>query len=67
MKERVVTPDYVVNLKTIPGLNSIKEDRGGASHRRADDARRDRRAPAVREKLLILSDAAGGSGIPTNP
>ena len=29
MKERVVTPDYVVNLKTIPGLNTIREDRGG--------------------------------------
>ena len=29
MKERVITPDYVVNLKTIPGLNTIKEERGG--------------------------------------
>src|SRR5207245_11732770 len=29
MKERVLTPDYVVNLKTITGLNTIKEERGG--------------------------------------
>ena len=29
MKDQVVTPDYVVNLKTIPGLNTIKEERGG--------------------------------------
>ena len=29
MKDRVVTPDYVINLKTIPGLNYIREERGG--------------------------------------
>ena len=29
MKDHVVKPDYVINLKTIPGLNTIKEDRGG--------------------------------------
>jgi len=29
MKDNVLTPDYVVNLKTIPGLDQIKEERGG--------------------------------------
>ena len=29
MKDHVVEPDYVINLKTIPGLDYIKEERGG--------------------------------------
>ena len=28
MKDHVVEPDYLINLKTIPGLDSIKEERG---------------------------------------
>ena len=29
MKDHVVEPDYLINLKTIPGLDYIKEERGG--------------------------------------
>ena len=29
VKDQVLAPDYVINLKTIPGLNTIKEERGG--------------------------------------
>ena len=29
MKDHVVEPDYVINLKTIPGLDYIREERGG--------------------------------------
>ena len=29
MKDHVVEPDYLINLKTIPGLEFIKEERGG--------------------------------------
>ena len=58
------TPDYVINLKTIPGLDYIKEERGGfrigALAKLADIEEH----PAIREKLLILSDAAGEAASP---
>ena len=64
MKDHVVEPDYVINLKTIPGLDYIKEERGGfrigALAKLADIEEH----PAVREKLLILSDAAGQAASP---
>ena len=64
MKDRVVEPDYVINLKTIPGLDYIKEERGGfrmgALAKLADIEDH----PAIREKLLILSDAAGEAASP---
>ena len=64
MKDNVLTPDYVVNLKTIPGLDQIKEERGGfrigALVKLADIEEH----PAIREKLLILSDAAGDAASP---
>ena len=64
MKDHVVEPDYVINLKTIPGLDFIKEERGGfrigALAKLADIEEH----PAVREKLLILSDAAGEAASP---
>ncbi len=64
MKDRVVEPDYLINLKTIPGLDYIKEERGGfrigALAKLADIE--DHRA--IREKLLILSDAAGEAASP---
>jgi xanthine dehydrogenase YagS FAD-binding subunit len=64
MKDHVVEPEYVINLKTIPGLDYIKEERGGfrigALAKLADIEEH----PAVREKLLILSDAAGEAASP---
>ena len=64
MKDRVVAPDYLINLKTIPGLDYIREERGGfrigALARLADIEEH----PAMREKLLILSDAAGEAASP---
>lgn len=64
MKDQVVAPDYLINLKTIPGLDYIREERGGfrigALARLADLEEH----PAVREKLLILSDAAGEAASP---
>ena len=64
MKDHVVEPDYIINLKTIPGLDYIKEERGGfrigALAKLADIEEH----PAVREKLLILSDAAGEAASP---
>jgi xanthine dehydrogenase YagS FAD-binding subunit len=64
MKDHVVEPDYLINLKTIPGLDFIKEERGGfrigALAKLADIEEH----PAVREKLLILSEAAGVAASP---
>jgi len=64
MKDHVVEPDYLINLKTIPGLDYIKEERGGfrigALAKLADIEEH----AAVREKLLILSDAAGNAASP---
>jgi xanthine dehydrogenase YagS FAD-binding subunit len=64
MKDHVVEPDYLINLKTIPGLDYIKEERGGfrigALAKLADIEDH----PAIREKLLIFSDAAGDAASP---
>jgi len=64
MKDHVVEPDYLINLKTIPGLDYIKEERGGfrigALAKLADIESH----PAIREKLLILSEAAGEAASP---
>jgi len=64
MKERVITPDYVVNLKTIPGLNTIKEERGGFRIGALTRLAEIEEHPAVRGKLLILSDAAAEAASP---
>ena len=64
MKERVVTPDYVVNLKTIPGLNTIKEERGGIRIGALTTLVEIEEHPTVREKLLILSDGAAEAASP---
>jgi xanthine dehydrogenase YagS FAD-binding subunit len=64
MKERVVTPDYIVNLKTIPGLNSIKEERGGIRIGALTTLVEVEEHPAVREKFLILSEGAAEAASP---
>ena len=64
MKDRVVMPDYVINLKTIPGLNIIREERGGFRIGALTTLSEIEEHPAVREKLLILSDAAGEAASP---
>jgi xanthine dehydrogenase YagS FAD-binding subunit len=64
MKERVITPDYVVNLKTIPGLNAIKEERGGFRIGALTTLSEIEEHPMLREKLLILSDAAAEAASP---
>ncbi len=64
MKDHVVEPDYLINLKTIPDLDYIREERGGfrigALAKLADLEEH----PGVREKLLILSAAAGEAASP---
>ena len=64
MKDHVVEPDYLINLKTIPGLDYVKEERAGfrigALAKLADIEEHS----AIREKLLILSAAAGVAASP---
>jgi xanthine dehydrogenase YagS FAD-binding subunit len=64
MKDHVVEPDYLINLKTIPGLDYIKEERSafriGALTKLADIEMH----PTIQEKLLILSSAAGEAASP---
>jgi xanthine dehydrogenase YagS FAD-binding subunit len=64
MKDHVVTPDYVVNLKTIPGLNTIKEERGGFRIGGLTTLAEIEEHPIIRERLLILSEAAGEAASP---
>jgi len=64
MKDQVMTPDYVINLKTIPGLNAIREERGGFRIGALATLAEIEEHPGIREKLLILSDAAGEAASP---
>jgi xanthine dehydrogenase YagS FAD-binding subunit len=64
MKDNVLTPDYVINLKTIPGLNTIKEERGGFRIGALTTLADVEDHSGVREKLLILSAAAGEAASP---
>jgi xanthine dehydrogenase YagS FAD-binding subunit len=64
MKDHVVEPDYLINLKTIPGLEFIKEERGGFRVGALTKLVDIEEHPAIREKLLILSDAAGEAASP---
>ena len=64
MKDHVVTPDYIVNLKTIPGLNTIKEERGGFRIGGLTTLAEIEEHPMIRERLLILSEAAGEAASP---
>src|SRR5690242_15011622 len=64
MKERVVTPDYVINLKSIAGLSGIKQERGGFRIGALTTLTDIEEHPAVREKLPILSLAAAEAASP---
>lgn len=64
MKVRVATPQYLINLKTIPGLNTIKEERRGFRIGTLTTLTEIEEHKAVREKLLFLSEATGEAASP---
>ena len=64
MKVRVATPDYLVNLKTIPGLSYIKEDTAGFRIGALTTLSELEENKAAQEKLLFLSQAAGEAASP---
>src|SRR5258706_92660 len=64
MKVRVATPDYLVNLKAIPGMSYIKEESGGFRIGALTTLSELEENPAVRQRLLFLSQAAGEAASP---
>ncbi len=64
MKVRVATPDYLLNLKTIPGLSYIKQDKSGFRIGALTTLTELEEDKAVQEKLLILSQAAAEAASP---
>ena len=64
MKVRVATPDYLLNLKTIPGLSYIKEEGGGFRIGALTTLTEIEEHKGVKEKLLFLSEAAGEAASP---
>lgn len=64
MKDRVATPQYLINLKTIPGLSYIKEEKGGFRIGALTTLTEIEEHKGVQEKLLFLSQAAGEAASP---
>jgi xanthine dehydrogenase YagS FAD-binding subunit len=64
MKVRVATPDYLLNLKTIPGLSYIKEETSGFRIGALTTLTEIEEHKGVQEKLLFLSQAAGEAASP---
>ena len=64
MKERVATPQILINLKTIPGLSYVKEERSGFRIGALTTLTEIEESGNVQEKLLFLSQAAGEAASP---
>jgi xanthine dehydrogenase YagS FAD-binding subunit len=64
MKVRVATPDYLLNLKSIPGLSYIKEESGGFRVGALTTLAEIEEHKGIRDKLLFLSQAAGEAASP---
>ena len=67
MKDHVVEPDYVINLKTIPGLDYIQRRARRLSHRRAGEARRYRGASGDSREAVDSFRCRRRSGIAADP
>jgi xanthine dehydrogenase YagS FAD-binding subunit len=64
MKERLVTPDVMVTLKSIKGLDQIKEDRTGLTIGALATLDTIANHPLIRSKYAVLAEAAGGVATP---
>jgi len=64
MKDRVVTPQYLINLKTIAGLNYVREERNGFRIGALTTLTDIEEHKGIQEKLLLLSEAAGEAASP---
>jgi xanthine dehydrogenase YagS FAD-binding subunit len=64
MKERLIQPDVVVNLKTIPSLNEVAVEAGLTRIGGLITLEALARDPMVREQYAVLSEAASHVGTP---
>lgn len=64
MKERLIQPDVVVNLKTIPSLNQVSVEAGVTRIGGLITLEALARHPIVREQYAVLSEAASNVGTP---
>jgi xanthine dehydrogenase YagS FAD-binding subunit len=64
MKDRLIQPDVVVNLKTIPSLNQVSAQAGLVRIGGLITLDALARHPIVREQYAVLADAAGKVGTP---
>jgi xanthine dehydrogenase YagS FAD-binding subunit len=64
MKQDLVRPSRVVNLRQIPGLDGIAEDAGGLRIGALVTLEQLAAHPALRERYTALADAASGSASP---
>lgn len=66
LKDGVLTdaPDLLVNLKSIPGLDAIREDADGLSIGALTPLSRLQTSPLIRERVPLLADAARSVATP---
>lgn len=64
LKENLASPSRLVNLRTVPGLDRITEDKGGLRVGPMVTLAALAAAPAVRARYRALSDAAGHAATP---
>jgi len=64
MKDRLVTPDVLVNLKAIPGLDEIKSEGGGVSIGGLTTLAAIAAHPLIRRQYPVLAEAAADVATP---
>lgn len=64
LKERIIEPDKVVNIKTIPGLNAIKSDAKGLSLGALVTLSAIEQHPTIQRDYAALAQAARSVGSP---
>ena len=64
MKDYIRTPDVVVNLKSIPGLNKITADKGGLRIGALTTLAEIAEHPVIKEKYTALAESALSVGSP---
>ncbi|MBV8842878.1 MAG: xanthine dehydrogenase family protein subunit M [Bryobacterales bacterium] len=64
VKERLIQPDILVNLKTIPGLDKITEQGGEVRIGGLTTLATISQDPTIRSRYKVLADAAGAVGTP---
>jgi xanthine dehydrogenase YagS FAD-binding subunit len=64
MKDRLITPDVVINLKAVRGLDEIKADRNGLAIGGLTTLDAIARHPAIQRQYRVLAEAADGVATP---